>query len=55
MSITPTQKLRKQLENEQGYKELNKPSTNKFQLTFIEQSTQQQQNTHSFQVIMEHI
>ena len=39
MSITPTQKLRKQLENGQGYKELNKPSTNKIQLTFMEQST----------------
>ena len=52
MSVSPTQKLIKQLENQQGYKELDKPSTNKIQLTFIEQSTQQQQNTHSFQVIM---
>ena len=55
MSVSPIQKLIKQLENQKGYKELNKPSTNKIQLTFIEQSTQQQQNTHSFQVIMEHI
>lgn len=38
MSVSPTQKLIKQLENQQGYKELNKPSTNKIQLTFIEQS-----------------